>query len=301
MSANPVAEAGTDIYGQALLLDLGKALGTRKQAFQERYFYPEDYERRRWAFKPNGDLEVSLALQHLLWFADDSRYKGLLPELRRHEHRLALPGEAVPVYAKLEQTGIARDVFGTGRDLVAKSAGVRALKLFQLAAGGLYAGDDEQRELVWWHPFKVQAARALVEALPAPQCCVIVYQYAFELEALRALYPSAPVLGGGARFTTTDLANWSRRNHKVLLMHPNSAAHGLNLQHGAHTLIQLSPIWGADPGQQVPGRLRRRGQPNPWVDHHILIAEGTRDEAALAAGARKNAAEAEFMEISKNI
>jgi hypothetical protein len=37
------------------------------------------------------------------------------------------------------------------------------------------------------------------------------------------------------------------------------------------------------------------------VDHHILIAEGTRDEAALAAGARKNAAEAEFMEISKNI
>jgi hypothetical protein len=300
MSANPIAECGQDIYGQALLLDLGKALGTRKAAFTERYFYPEDYHRRVWAMMPDADIAIGLELQHLLYFADHTRYKAGLPELRQTPHYLDLPADGRALYEMLDATGLLRQPNGYDGVVVAKSAGTRAMKLFQIAAGGLYAGADDERELVWSSPFKVDYAAALVAKLPANRSAVIVYQYTFELDQLRALYPTAPVLGGGGRFTPQDLENWSRGNHRVLLMHPNSAAHGLNLQFGSNILIQLSPVWGADPGQQIPGRLCRRGQPQPTVEQHILVARGTRDEKAVAAMERKNHNERTTMAAMKN-
>lgn len=277
MSASPVAESGADIYGQALLLDLGKALGTRKQAFLEKYLVPVDYERRKWVLPPGGELAMALPLQRLVYYANDASYREGLPRLDVRVRELALPEAGQALYDTLARNKVLPE-----QGVVARSAGVLTNKLYQIAAGGLYAGDAEDRELVWFDPYKIDWACDVVARLPQMHCAVIVYTYTFELDELRKRFPTAPVLGGGAKFTDRDLAAWSKRHHKVLLMHPKSAAHGLNLQYGGHTLIQLSPIWGADPAAQIVGRLRRRGQPSDVVTQHVAVARGTKDEDALA-------------------
>lgn len=274
MSANPVAECGEDIYAQALLLDGGDALGTRKEAFRGRYMTPLDYQRRKWDWRPGGLEEATARLRGLVWCADDGSYKAALPALRVVPEPVDLDDTTARLYADMSRDGY---VDFLGRVITGKSAGVRTLRLHQLAAGVLYAeGEDDA---VWYSSRKMDRAAQIVRDAGGP--VVIVYQYRAELAALRALYPDAPVLGDGQRITAEDIDAWNRGEHAVLLMHPASAAHGINLQYGGNTLVMLSPIWGADPAQQVPGRLWRRGQPASEVVQHILYAPGTVDEAAL--------------------
>lgn len=262
MSATPVAESSVDLYGQALLIDLGKALGTRKEAFLNRYFMPTDYERRSWELVHKQALAV--AMKDLCYVVDDTEYAAELPDLIYIEHVLTMPREVAELYYQMAEHSVAMGV-------PAGSAAIRTGKLRQIASGGLYGEDG----VVWFNPWRLDVAIDLIEASDSPM--LVVYEYAFQLEYLRARYPEALVLGDGQRFRSEELARWSAGQVPVLLMHVRSAAHGLNLQYGGHVMLVLTPVWGSDPWQQVIGRIRRRGQPSVKVIVHQLLAHSTED------------------------
>ena len=68
----------------------------------------------------------------------------------------------------------------------------------------------------------------------------------------------------------------------VLLAHPQSAGHGLNLQGAGHAVIWFSNTWSLEVFEQFIRRLWRQGQRNNIVVHQI-IAKKTIDEAIVAA------------------
>ena len=70
---------------------------------------------------------------------------------------------------------------------------------------------------------------------------------------------------------------WNTGEISILLAHPQSAGHGLNLQYGGYRMLVITPVWGSDPWQQVIGRIRRRGQPSPKVIVHQMLAHSTED------------------------
>ena len=86
----------------------------------------------------------------------------------------------------------------------------------------------------------------------------------------------------------------------MLLIHPRSAGHGLNLQDGGSDLIMLGPLWSADQWDQVVGRIWRRGQ-TQTVYRYTLVAEGTIDCAILDRLAGKSQAEDVLMQHLKEI
>ena len=47
---------------------------------------------------------------------------------------------------------------------------------------------------------------------------------------------------------------------KVVVIHPASAGHGLNLQKGGSTIIWFGPTWSLELYQQTNARLYRQGQ-----------------------------------------
>lgn len=288
MTGTPVAEAGEDIYAQALLLDLGAALGTRKEAFRRKYFFPTDFTQRKWAPLPGAERKLSAQLSQLVYMADDAGYWDALPPPNEVILDVELTSYGQDLYDVMACKSVV--VTDEGVEVVAESAGVQSGKLCQIAAGGLY---DNDGNLVYDNNVKIGPLTALVDSID--DAVVIVYQYRFELAALRALWPGAPVLGDGNKVGVELIEQWTRGEHPVLLMHPRSAAHGLNLQYGSHTLIHLSPIWGADPWAQTLGRLRRRGQPHA-VDRYIFMTRGTVEEEILARLASKRAVENEFMD-----
>ena len=78
--------------------------------------------------------------------------------------------------------------------------------------------------------------------------------------------------------TAKDITDWNTGEIEVLLVHPASAGHGLNLQQGGHIAIWYSlPNWNLELYQQANARIYRQGQTQPVTIHRIM-AEGTIDE-----------------------
>jgi len=69
---------------------------------------------------------------------------------------------------------------------------------------------------------------------------------------------------------------WNAGKVEVLLAHPASAGHGLNLQHGGCHMVWFSLPWSLELYEQAVGRLHRSGQRHPvWC--YVLLTEKTVD------------------------
>lgn len=68
----------------------------------------------------------------------------------------------------------------------------------------------------------------------------------------------------------------------MLLAHPASAGHGLNLQDGGNIIVWFGLTWSLELYQQANARLDRQGQKRSVIVHH-LVAEGTIDEDVMKA------------------
>jgi hypothetical protein len=109
------------------------------------------------------------------------------------------------------------------------------------------------------------------------------------LERLKKAFPNAPIIGSGVIGNKLDkiINDWNAGNIPVLLAHPMSAGHGLNLQGSGHAVVWYSLTWSLEIYEQFIRRLWRQGQKNHIVVHHI-IARDTVDEAILSAVKRKD-------------
>lgn len=69
-----------------------------------------------------------------------------------------------------------------------------------------------------------------------------------------------------------DVARWNNHELDVLLLHPASAGHGLNLQEGGSVLIWYTlPNFNLELYQQANARLYRQGQKNNVRIYHLLV------------------------------
>ena len=69
---------------------------------------------------------------------------------------------------------------------------------------------------------------------------------------------------------------------ELLLVHPKSAGHGLNLQFGGSKMVFLSLPWSLDRYEQTIGRLHRSGQKSA-VYCYVLLTDKTVDERIFAS------------------
>ena len=104
------------------------------------------------------------------------------------------------------------------------------------------------------------------------------YWFKHDLVRLRRRYPGARELKGQA-----DIDAWNKGEVPLLLAHPASAGHGLNLQEGGNHVVWFSLTWNLELYQQANARLYRQGQQASAVIIQHLIAEGTEDERIIAA------------------
>ena len=105
---------------------------------------------------------------------------------------------------------------------------------------------------------------------------IVVYNYKEELAELRRRYPHAVTIDD-----PDAIARWNAGKVELLLIHPKSAGHGLNLQYGGNKMVLMSIPWSLELYEQVVGRLHRGGQTAPvWV--YVLLCNKTIDERIWA-------------------
>lgn len=127
------------------------------------------------------------------------------------------------------------------------------------------------------HQAKIEALDDVLEAANG-QPVLVFYAYQHDRDRLLAHIPMAKELE-----TEQDIDAWNQGKIQVLLAHPASAGHGLNLQSGGHIIVWFGLTWSLELYQQANARLYRQGQEEKSVIIHHLVAVGTIDEDVMRA------------------
>lgn len=277
LTGTPSPNGLLDLWPQIALLDLGERLGKTLGGYRERYFVPS-----RWAYgKVVGyDIRPGAAARIHELLADiclsmESRLK--LPPVTHNRIEVPLPPKIMRLYAELRQ-----DLFTQledGSAIASVNAAVATGKLSQITAGFSYADPDDIIGLTTdLHDLKLDALAEVMEGTSSP--VLVFYQFRHELERIQARFSQAVTIDARNGHGHDAITYWNLGKVPMLLAHPASAGHGLNLQHGGHTIVWTTPTWNAEEYAQANARLNRQGQEHPVVIHH-LVCPDTVDEAIL--------------------
>lgn len=269
-----------DVFGQCKIVD-EKLLGRAKGAFLQQYFVCMNRDFGEWLPRPGALPLVMERIKPATYVLEPGEYRDKLPECHVVELRCPL-GDRLP-YEKMKKDFVVQ--FPTAEILAANAAAVTS-KLQQMASGFVYASERvasdvpgkfiSTKEAVWFSRHKFDRLDELLEENQHANT-LLVYQFQEEVAELRRRYPKLATLDD-----PDAIKRWNAGQIELLAVHPKSAGHGLNLQHGGAHMVFLSLPWSLELYEQVIGRLHRSGQVRDvWV--YILLAEKTVDEKIYAA------------------
>ena len=177
-----------------------------------------------------------------------------------------------------------------GEDVAAFSAAAVMGKLLQMANGFVYDADKTAHEL---HEKKLDALDEIISVNPG-QPVLVFYNFQADRDALLSRFPDARILD-----TSQDIEDWNAGRAPMMIAHPASVGHGLNIQEGGHIIVWYGLTWSLELYQQANARLYRQGQLSKTVIIHHLIAEGTVDEQVMQALKTKDTTQSALMRALK--
>ncbi len=153
-------------------------------------------------------------------------------------------------------------------------------KCLQMANGAVYVDGESQTKgpRAWApvHDAKIEALRSIVEETNGAPL-LVSYEFQSDLARIKKAFPQAVHLD--AKKSTED--RWNEGRIPMLLAHPASAGHGLNLQHGGNRIVFFGHNWNLEQYQQInerigPVRQMQAGYKRSVFIYHI-VAAGTLD------------------------
>lgn len=305
MTAEPVSENWVKLFGQILLIDLGKALGRSRDRYQRRYFFPTDWEQHNWEVVPGRAEDIAERIAPLVHVMPDYKAETLPPKTVKYVP-IQLEKEAFRRYSRMRIDSVLTvGSMGWPVKIKAGSRAVLSGKLEQIAAGFSYVAKNEAPKdffysskaeakkraprAVFHHSQKVDWACARAQEIAdSGESVIVVYWFQWELEMLRARIPGVLELNGSPASIRQTMKKWRKCPPDILLLQPSSASHGVDgLQYTCHRQLWLGPIWSRDRTNQAGDRLWRRGQ-NFEVEIEVAVAMGTVDEVKVASVENKS-------------
>ena len=264
-----------DVFGQCKVIDQS-LLGRAKGAFLQKYFVCINRDFGDWQPRKGALEQVMNAIRPATFVLDPGEYSDKLPQLNVVEMRCDMPDRKP--YEKLKRDLVLE--YGDDKIIAANAAAVTN-KLQQMASGFVYDSKTEashergkfymKQKVIWFSTHKFELIEEILNENQRDNT-IIVYNYKEELAELQRRYPQARTIDD-----FNAIERWNKGEIELLLIHPKSAGHGLNLQFGGCKIIFLSMPWSLELFEQTVGRLHRGGQTKDvWC--YLLICNKTVDE-----------------------
>lgn len=273
LTGTPDPNSLMELWPQVFLLDGGERLGRTLTEYRNNYFTPGrrngnivyEYVPRKGAreaiYKQIEDITVSLtAKDHLK-----------MPERIDNVIKLKLPPKARAIYTQMEIESVLELEKGV---VIAGSKAVAQNKLLQITNGAVYSiGENGEKKVDEIHDEKLEALESIIED-NAGQPTLVYYNYQHDFDRIteRLKKYNPQTLRNG-----DDIARWNRGEIKLLVTHPASMGHGLNLQAGGSNIVWFGVPWSLELFQQANARLYRQGQQKTVVINYLLM-DDTADE-----------------------
>jgi SNF2 family DNA or RNA helicase len=267
LSGTPSPNGMMDLWSQMYLIDQGERLGRTITNYRQRFFVPDGYMGYNYKLKPGAKEQIMELIKDVCVTMTAEDYLEL-PECINVNEFIELPDKAKQQYKELEKEFI---ISLDDIDIESPSKAALGNKLLQICNGSVYDAEKNVHEI---HNEKIERLKEIIEDNPGENF-LVAYNYKHDLEKLQKAFPKAVKLE-----TAKQEDDWNKGKIKILLAHPASAGHGLNLQYGGNVIIWYGLTWNLEYYQQFNKRLHRQGQKNTVRNIH-LIAKGCLDEKVL--------------------
>lgn len=295
LTGTPAPNGLIDLWSQIYLLDRGERLGKFIGKYRDEYFKEGkrngaiiyDYN-----IRPDGEARIFEKIKDICMSMKAKDYLSL-PGRIENIIELKFDEELQKKYDDFERDQVLElyAALPEGQEISAVNAAALSNKLLQFANGAVY---DNNKNYHIVHDLKIEAIKEIIEDANGKPV-LIAYSYRHDLERMmEALAKYKPV-----KLTTDqDITDWNKGKIQVMIMHPASGGHGLNLQAGGNILVWFGQTWSLELYQQFNARLDRQGQ-EAVVIIHKLVATKTMDVRVVNALKGKDKTQDGLMEAVK--
>ena len=272
LTGTPAGKGLLDLFGQYLCVDDGARLGTSFGAYQKRFFYTQNPRSSRPVWEPlPGAKEHIMSLIGDITISMRSDDYLDLPPLLVNDVYVDLTPKLTKQYKEMEKELLLS--FDSGHELEIDSAASLCNRCLQFANGACYKapGNPEWENI---HDIKMDALADLVEEA-AGKPILIMYEFQHDAEKIMKKYPMARRINSEipeAEFNEI-IRQWNAGQLPMLIGHPASIGHGLNIQAGSNLMVWYGLNWSLELYLQAMARLRRQGQTLPVIAHRIMMRD----------------------------
>ena len=302
LTATPAAETYLHLYAQMYLLDKGERLGRTFSEYREEYFNHNKYN-YTYTLKKGAEEVIAGKLADICLTLKAEDYLPMEEPVPINRY-VDLTPEQMDLYEQMQNNSV---VEFNGRIIEADTAASLSNKLLQMASGMLYETaweedpiDDDLdmtkvKRIHDLHTLKIDELVEFMEEV-GDECVMVAYHYKASLDRLQKAFPYAVKMDREGKV----IKPWNQKKIRMLLIHPMSAGHGLNLQKGGRHVVFYDIPWSLELYLQLIGRLARQGQEKiVYVTH--LDARGTIDELVVACLVAKRSAQDNFFRLLKRL
>jgi SNF2 family DNA or RNA helicase len=257
LTGTPAAQSPVDAYGLAKLVNpsgVPKFFTTFKEMVMTKV------TQYRWIPKPTATTTVFNALQPAIRFTKDECLD--LPEMTYVKRKVELTKQQQKYYDILKNRMIMQ---AAGEEITSVNAAVNMNKLLQISCGAVYADTGEAIEFDIKNRYAVlkevidESSQKVLVFVPFKHAIDIITQKLLEdgisTEIIRGDVPASRRTEIFKRFQETP-------NPQVLVIQPQSAAHGVTLT-AANTVVWWGPTSSLETYAQANARVHRSGQRHP--------------------------------------
>lgn len=294
LTGTPAPNGLIDLWPQIYLMDKGERLGKTITKYRSMYFTPgrsKGYVVYNYNLQGGAEQAIRNKIGDICISMQAQDYLNM-PMLTNNYVKLKMPKDILTAYHKFEKDSIMKLInLDNEVEITAVNAAGLSNKLLQFANGAIY---DEDKNVHPIHDIKLEALEEIVEeACGKP--VLVAWTYQFDRDRImKYLSKYKP----RELKTAKDIQDWNDGKVQLMLAHPASAGHGLNLQAGGNIIVWFGLTWSLELYQQFNARLYRQGQKQGVIIHHLYMAQ-THDEDVILALKNKDRVQMSLMNSIK--
>lgn len=308
LTGTPAPNGLIDLWPQIYLMDRGERLEKTISRYREKYFKPgrtNGHVVYNYILGSNSEELIHEKISDICISMKAEDYLRM-PERTENFIKLNMPEDLKKKYADFEKDKILEMMTETVEEqdengnivFVEKPVEINAVnaaalsnKLLQFANGAVY---DDKRGVHPIHDIKLEALKELIEDANGKPV-LVAWTFQFDRDRIKEYlkkYKPRELK------TAQDIKDWNDGKIQVMLAHPASAGHGLNLQAGGNIIIWYGQTWSLELYQQFNARLYRQGQKNGVIINHLIL-KGTHDEDVISSLKNKDRRQNDLMDSIK--
>jgi len=284
-----------DLWAQMFILDKGARLGTSVTGYRKEYFtHKTTIDKIEYDYRIKKSQDPLLGRDFNAAKIYD-RISDICISMKASDY-LTLP-PLVDIFESVELPHLVREQYKQferdsvmqlhDEEITAFSAAGLYSKLLQFANGAVYDANKNYHAV---HDAKIEALEEILEEANGDPV-LIFYSFQSDVDRIKKKL---------ARFkphlldSVADIDRWNEGKIPVMLAHPQSAGHGLNMQDGGCNLVWFGLPWSLESYLQAVARLYRQGQKRR-VNNYVLTCPGTLEDDVAQSLRQKGVTQDDLM------